>query len=105
MAAGDVFSDMYTSTGTGGFDVQPAVGVSAMITYLSTSNNSGYFQPKNSSGSFSARSAGGDGSSTTNMSAQIGLTSGAKIFITNSEYFFLNTASGTQQFAYTGIEI
>lgn len=105
MAAGDVFSDMYTSAGTGGFDIQPAVGVSAMITYISTSGASGQFQPKNSSGQFVARGADGSGSSTDNMSAQIGLTSGTKIFITNSEYFHLDTAAGTQQFAYSGIEL
>ena len=105
MAAGDVFANMNTSAGTGGFDVQPAVGVQACITYISTSGASGQFQPKNSGGSFTTRSASGAGSSSDNLAAQVGLTSGAKIFISNSQYFFLNTASGTQNFAYTGIEI
>lgn len=105
MAAGDVFSDMYTSAGTGGFDIQPAVGVSAMITMIVTNGNSGQWQPKNSSGQFVAKSGDSDGSGTDNLAAQLGLISGTKIFITNSEYLHLDTASGTQQFAYTGIEI
>lgn len=105
MAAGDIFSDMYTSAGTGGFDVQPAVGVSAMITMIVTNGNSGQFQPKNSSGQFVAKSSNADGAATDNLGAQIGLVVGTKIFINNSEYFHLDTAAGTQQFAYSGIEL
>ena len=104
MAAGDVVTSSYNSTTTGGYTVQPAVGVNIMITAFW--GTAGYinWKPTNSSGSSAMAMAGTNGR-TSETPAADSFGGNLKLFFTNSEYFQLYSVSGTQQSGYSGIEI
>ena len=104
MASGDIFSDMHTTTGTGGVDVRPATGVNVCITsFFVGSNYYNRFYTKNSSGVVEVHQTNNyntpsnEGAWSQNMNV--------KIFITNSEYIHFRSSTGTRTFGYSGVEI
>jgi len=104
MASGDIITSSYNSTTTGGYTVQPAVGVNIMITAMWSTAGYIEWRPTNSSGSSAMAMSGTNGktSATTYVSDFGG---NLKLFFTNSEYFSLYSISGTQASGYSGIEI
>lgn len=108
MAAGDVFSNLNMPVTDGApVDVQPAVGVSICITFVSSQNNQyTYFGGKNSVGTLSSFTTGLNGTGARNdIIAQMNQTFNMKLFITNTQYLVFSCADTTKSLAYSGIEI
>tara|TARA_R110000824_G_C15053636_1_gene661732 strand:- start:363 stop:674 length:312 start_codon:yes stop_codon:yes gene_type:complete len=103
MASGDLFADMFTTVTTGGVDIQPAVGVSAMITLIACDGASCEIEGKNSGGSVEWQLPSSTGS-TDDLKSMLALPN-CRIFINNNEFLVFKTASGTRYYSYTGIEI
>ena len=103
MAAGDVFVNMYTLMGTGNFDIQPAAGVTVMITFMGTNNAGG------SSASYLGRNATGSGVSgwiDPNISGNSLKTfTNGKIFINNTQYIRVDGDNVNNYVSYSGMEI
>jgi len=106
MAAGDLFVDMVTVVGTGGVDIQPAVGVSAMITFIGSALGAGNGEIEGREGLTATvwSLPTGSGSSSAIINNMAGLTN-CKIFINNTMFLKFITGSGTQNYSYSGIEI
>ena len=61
MASGDIITSSYNSTTTGGYTVQPAVGVNIMITAMWSTAGYIEWRPTNSSGSSAMAMSGTNG--------------------------------------------
>lgn len=104
MASGDVFANMAQSTATS-ITIQPAVGVQAMITFISTDSTTAELWGNHggilSYAMFMSRAAATgtkdmrDWQNNNNM----------KLFITNTDFIVFVSASGTIKVSYSGIEI
>jgi len=108
LASGDVISSMYTPVASGAYlDVQPAAGVSVLITFLTADFLAGNprFRGKNAAGSSSTnlQAAGNAGKTEDIRIWNKGLN--MKLFINNSEFFQLHANAGAVVFAYAGIEL
>ena len=103
MASGDVFSNMYFST-SGTVTVQPASGVSAMISFMGSDSDNGKLYGKNSSGTY-MMSLPNDAAGNTNIVRNMQGASNMKLFITNSQYISFVSGASSVKFSYSGIEI
>tara|TARA_R110000824_G_scaffold158405_1_gene332240 strand:- start:252 stop:569 length:318 start_codon:yes stop_codon:yes gene_type:complete len=105
MAAGDPFTNAFTTSGT--VSLAP-IGHNVMLTSIMTSSDNGrldmgggYYAvfPEQSNG-------GSSPSSTTEMSKWTGgMLLNAKIFMTPTVFLSLNSSSGTVKFHYSGVQM
>tara|TARA_R110002020_G_C15948390_1_gene745374 strand:- start:241 stop:555 length:315 start_codon:yes stop_codon:yes gene_type:complete len=104
MAAGDVFANMAQSTATS-ITVQPAAGVQACITFISTDSTTAELWG-NHAGTLSYAMFMSRSSSTgTKDMRDWQNNNNMKLFITNTDFIVFVSASGTIKVSYSGIEI
>ena len=108
MASGDVFADQFGLADGLTQDIQPALGVSVMITQIMCSGSFGILQ-FNSGGSRnvglpSLINSSGTNTITTNLE-EISPSLPKQMFINNADHFSLKADGGTMYFWYSGVEL
>ena len=103
MASGDVFADQFGLATGLTEDIQPAVGVSAMITQIMASGSFGILQFLTNR-DVQLPSLNSAGNMTTNLE-EISPSLPKQMFITNTDFFSLKADGGTMYFWYSGVEL
>jgi hypothetical protein len=96
---------MYTTTGTAGFDLVPAASAKVMITFIAGSSTNCQLNGGMTTSSLYPIIGAGLGTSATTKFAEWFGNHNMKLFINSTESVHFNTASGSHQFSYSGIEI
>ena len=103
MASGDVFSNMcFSTTFTA---VQPAAGVSVLITFVACDSDNGRMGGNNSGAlSYDMTFPNGAGGNTLIL-RNFPAVGTMKLFVTNTQYIYFSSGAGAVKFSYSGVEM